>query len=272
MTELPTRMLAVGAIGAALTLWGAAAGCRAARDPDLDQRVAAALVAKPEASTPDAPPPVVQAEPADPTAPPPKGMVELRTYSEREISELLGAVEGEGPTIRVAFETTAGAIHCALDHEAAPQAATNFVALASGQRHWRDPDTGDVEMRPLYRGLTFHRCISNFIAQTGNPGSRGAAGPGWTIPRETGIEGAYDKPGVMGMVDAGDDSHGSQFFITVRASKNLAEEYTPFGTCTDLEIVRAIANGDKHPSTTVGKSPTRPKDPIRILDVTLSRE
>ena len=267
----PRRAVRPLAVVAALALASQLCACRAARDPDLDRRVARAAAEEPGESAPAAPVEAEAAGPHDPLAPPPRGIVELRTYSDEEIAAILAAVPGAGPELRVAFRTEAGTIRCTLDAAAAPQAVANFVALATAQRSWRDPDTGEVQSSRFYDGLTFHRCISNFIIQTGNPGSRGAAGPGWTLAREAGIADAYDRPGVMGVVDAGDDSHGSQFFITLRAARNLADDYTPFGTCGDLEVVRAIAGGDKHPAAKEGKSPTRPKVPVRIDEVTLTR-
>ncbi|MDP6946332.1 MAG: peptidylprolyl isomerase [Myxococcota bacterium] len=160
---------------------------------------------------------------------PPAGSVELRTYSDKELADIFGAVplgEGVSPeatdlTYEVALETAKGEIKCRLDHTEAPQTAANFIALTKGLRAWRDPDTKEVVERRFYDGLTFHRAIKDFIIQTGNPGTGGSAGPGWTLPREQGLEARYDAPGAMGMVDAGEDSHGSQFFITLRAQKSL---------------------------------------------------
>ncbi len=272
---LDTRPLStrIWLVCAALSVaWGA--GCRAPRDPDLEQRVAAAQAPKAaEAAPPAAEAPRAPAEASGKTAasaPVPKKAEEtLRTLSDDEIKGILGAVPGEGPVLEATIHSASGTIRCALNAEAAPQTVANFVALAAGLRPWRDPDTGELMKTPFYDGLTFHRTIAGYIAQTGNPGV-GGGGPGWRIPREDGVAGAFDAPGAMAMVDAGDDTHGSQFFITLRPSKNLLGRYTPFGVCGDLETVRAIADGEKLPAEGT-KTPTKPKDPVRIQKIEIRR-
>jgi peptidyl-prolyl cis-trans isomerase A (cyclophilin A) len=248
--------------------------CRAPRDPDLDERIEAhrAGSKKPIATSA---PPKAQAKPnevaRDPNAPPPKGQVEVRVYSDDQLTAVMSSLPGEGPGIELGLETADGTITCKLDVEGAPQTTANVIALATGRRSWRDPDTGDVSRGRFYDGLTFHRTIANFIIQTGNPSATGAGGPGWTITREAGIKDAYTKAGVLSMVDAGEDSHGSQFFITTRASSSLEGRYTPFGTCDNSELVKKIADADKHPPKAEGKSATRSLRPTRIKRMTLKR-
>lgn len=254
---------------------GVTTGCRAPRDPDLEQRVAAAGAEKPgEAPAPTSATPEERPTGSEKTAhtpPVPKVADEvLRTLSSDELKSIMGAVGGEGPVLSATLRTAKGDIHCTLDAEAAPQAVGNFIALATAQRPWRDPDTGELMKTPFYDGLTFHRVITGYIIQTGNPGV-GGGGPGWRIPREAGIAGAFDQEGAMAMVDAGDDTHGSQFFITLRASKSLAERYTPFGRCGDLDVVRAIADAEKLP-VEGSKTPTKAVDPVRIDSVEVTRQ
>lgn len=256
-----------------------AMGCRAPRDPDLDLRMAEARqkASAPAGEETEAPATKEAAKgkaqrAKGPHEPPPKGTVEQRVYTDDESKKILAKLPGSGSEILAEFETAKGTIHCKLDADAAPQAVTNFVALALGVRPWRDPDTGEVLRTRFYDGLRFHRTIANFIIQTGNPSAVRAGGPGWTLPRESGIPDAYEKAGVMGMVDAGTDTHGSQFFITVKPSTNLAKQYTPFGTCDDLELAKAISNADKLPPTKEGKSATRPKRPVTITKVRVVRQ
>ena len=68
----------------------------------------------------------------------------------------------------------------------------------------------------------------------------------------------------MGMVDAGEDTHGSQFFITLRAQKSLKGKYAPFGRCTSTDLIKRIANAEKEPAKSKGKSATKPIKPVRI--------
>ncbi|MEZ4268833.1 MAG: peptidylprolyl isomerase [Myxococcota bacterium] len=273
-----SRSARAGVAGLALAACALAAlvvaGCRAPRDPDLEQRVAAASAAAPtESPAPGTPAGAQQAPPpktaAAPVIPKPADEV-LRTLSDEDLKSILGAVGGEGPVLSATLHTERGDIRCTLDAEAAPQAVGNFVALAAALRPWRDPDTAELMKTPFFDGLTFHRIITGYIAQTGNPGV-GGGGPGWRIPREVGIVDAFDQEGVMAMVDAGDDTHGSQFFITLRPSKSLAGRYTPFGRCGNLDVVRAIADADKLPAEG-GKTPTKPVDPVRITTVEVKRQ
>ncbi|MCB9730417.1 MAG: peptidylprolyl isomerase [Deltaproteobacteria bacterium] len=248
--------------------------CRAPRDPDLERRVAEAAVptgteAPPAAAPAPEPAKPEPASPGNATVVPKAGEEEVRTLSDEEIQAILAAVPGQGPVLSAILHTERGDIHCTLDAEAAPQTVANFVALATAQRPWRDPDTGELMHTPLFDGLDFHRIISGYIAQTGNPGGH-AGGPGWRIPREAGIPDAYDGEGIMGMVDAGDDTHGSQFFITLRPAKSLSGRYTPFGRCGDLGVVRTIADAEKKP-VEGGKTPTRPVDPVRLEKVEVLR-
>lgn len=248
--------------------------CRAPRDPDLDQRIEAhrAEAKRPApASAPAKPAPKASKTLRDPNAPPPKGQVELRVYSDEEIASVMTTLTGAGSGVELGLETAQGTITCALDLEGAPQTTTNLIALATGLRAWRDPDTGDVSRGRFYDGLTFHRTIANFIIQTGNPSATGAGGPGWTITREDGARDAFSKGGVLSMVDAGEESHGSQFFITTRASSSLEGRYTPFGTCDNPELVRTIADAEKHPPKAEGESATRSVRPTRIKRLTLRR-
>ena len=206
---------------------------------------------------------------------PPAGSVELRRYTDKEISTILASVpraKGVAPDAkdlryRAIFETPDGPIRCTLDHAEAPQASANFLALAAGKRAWRDPDTKEIVQRPLYDNLTFHRAIKDFIIQTGNPGTGASAGPGWTIPREDGVKARYEAAGAMGMVDSGEDTHGSQFFITLRGQKSLVGKYTPFGLCEDIERIRRIANAPKQEPSAKGKSATKPLKPVRVISV-----
>ncbi len=277
------RLSAVALSGAALVaLSGAAllAACAAPRDPGLEAKVEAAR-ARAQSGAVAAKP---RAAPAAPARSPrsafgaskkravaaPRG-VDRVTYGDSEIASILGKVEGAGADLKVAFETEAGTIRCTLAPDAAPQTVANFVALATAQRPWRDPDTRELMSTPFYDGLTFHRAVSNFIIQTGNPAATGTGGPGWTVPREAGVADAFAQAGVLAMVDAGDDTHGSQLFITLRADKNLAKKYTAFGKCEDLDVVRTISSGEKLPPRPGQKSAVTPKDPVTLKKVRVFR-
>ena len=263
----------------ALGAWLASVGgCDAPRDLDLERRIDQELArreAAKSASPGDAAAPKAEAtgpkrSAAGASTAPPKGSVDIRSYSDKEIAKYLAAVPGQGPVLHMTLDTAEGPIRCTLDRDHAPQTVANLVALATGQIPWRDPDTGEVERGRFYDGLTFHRAIEGFIIQTGNPAAgAGAGGPGWTIPREAGAAGAFDKPGTLAMVDAGEDSHGSQFFLTLKPAKHLVGKYTPFGRCGDLGLARRIAARPKKPAAP-GKSASHPVTPVDLTRLTLS--
>jgi cyclophilin family peptidyl-prolyl cis-trans isomerase len=257
--------------------------CRGPRDPDLDRRLSEAAIEQslpPKAPTHEEAPAATTTNAAAPgeddeSGLPPAGSVELRPYDTKELLAIMKSVpraeELAATATDQAYEarikTGLGDIVCTLDHQRAPQTTVNFIALANGKRPWRDPDTKEIARTPFFDGLLIHRTIKDFIVQTGKPGTGASSGPGWTIPREAGTPSNFDAPGSMGMVDAGEDTHASQFFITLRAQKSLKEKYTPFGTCGPLDLLKRIANAEKRPPKTASKSATKPLKPVRIVSI-----
>jgi cyclophilin family peptidyl-prolyl cis-trans isomerase len=262
--------------------------CRGPRDPDLDRRLSEALIEGSLTKLPAGQEPSTihgekKAQPKaaeDETGLPPAGSVELRPYDAQARLAILKSVpRAKGlpaDTTELVYvariSTDLGELVCTLDHQRAPQTSTNFIALAHGKRPWRDPDTKEVARTPFYDGLLIHRTIKDFIVQTGKPGTGASSGPGWTIPRETGTPAKYDAPGTMGMVDAGEDTHASQFFITLRAQKSLKTKYTPFGTCRSLDLLKRIANAEKEQPSSPGKSATKPLKPVRVKTIRITAE
>ncbi len=243
-------------------------GCLSPRDADLDERVSTAVLKQHlDRATRGASGAVAAVTGGAAPVTPHKRT--LKTYSEADIKRIMGKVPGDGTTLSMVIKTRLGEIHCELDRDNAPQTVTNVVALATGQLLWRDPDTGKKSRSRFYTGLPFHRLVRNFLIQTGNPAvSRGrgpawkSKGPGWVVAREDTANARYDKPGAMGMVDAGEDSHGSQFFITTKRATHLKNKYAALGTCDNLDIVSKIANAPRLDPDK--EKPTKPKDPVHI--------
>jgi peptidyl-prolyl cis-trans isomerase A (cyclophilin A) len=262
------RILAIS-----LTLLAVLGACRGPRDPDLEAKAARAR----ERQAAPAPPHPAPSPPgsASGESGPSRVASTQKTYGEAEIKAILGKLPGDGPALLMRLETGLGTITGTLAAREAPQTVTNLVALATAQRPWRDPDNQEEVSARFYDGLTFHRTIDHFLIQTGNPsaGSVHAGGPGWTLPRERGLAEGFSQAGTLGMVDSGTESHGSQFFITLKPAKNLDEKYTPFGRCQNLDLVERIGNAPKHPAGEKENSPTRPVDPVRLrkLDIVRGR-
>ncbi|WP_019216665.1 peptidylprolyl isomerase [Legionella tunisiensis] len=126
------------------------------------------------------------------------------------------------------IKTSEGTITCELFTKEAPNTVANFVGLATGTKEFKDPKTGEMVKRPFYNGLTFHRVISGFMIQGGDPLGNGTGGPGYQFDNEN-TQASFDKPGVLAMANAGPNTNGSQFFITVAPTPELKGNYNVFG-------------------------------------------
>ncbi|MEW6059121.1 MAG: peptidylprolyl isomerase [Actinomycetota bacterium] len=159
------------------------------------------------------------------------------------------------------FETTAGSFTVKLMPEHAPKAVANFVALATGSREWTDPRDGRTKKEPLYDGTIFHRVIADFMIQGGDPAGTGTGGPGYSFEDECPPGGpSFNRPGLLAMANAGPNTNGSQFFVTVAPTRWLTGKHTIFGEVTDgYEVVEAIS-----------KAPTAAQD-RPATDVVLER-
>jgi peptidyl-prolyl cis-trans isomerase A (cyclophilin A) len=163
--------------------------------------------------------------------------------------------------------TTEGDIRVQLFPNHAPKTVTNFVELAEGTREWTDPRTGTRGSIPLYDGTVFHRVISGFMIQGGDPLGTGTGGPGYRFNDEIHPELAFTKPYLLAMANAGPGTNGSQFFITVGATQWLTGKHTIFGEVADAES-RAVV--DRIAAVPTGQM-DRPVDDVVITKVTLER-
>jgi peptidyl-prolyl cis-trans isomerase A (cyclophilin A) len=141
------------------------------------------------------------------------------------------------------FTTSMGTFKVRLTPEHAPVTVSNFVDLATGQREWRDPRTGQDSNQPLYDGTTFHRVIPDFMIQGGDPEGTGRGGPGYTFEDECPPDGPrFDRPGLLAMANAGPNTNGSQFFVTVAPTPWLTGKHTIFGEVVEgMDVVERIS-------------------------------
>jgi peptidyl-prolyl cis-trans isomerase A (cyclophilin A) len=144
------------------------------------------------------------------------------------------------------FHTSKGAFSVQLLPEHAPKTVENFVGLATGSRKWRDPRGGAARTDPLYAGTLFHRVIPGFMVQGGDPLGTGVGGPGYQFEDECPPDGPrFDRPGLLAMANAGPDTNGSQFFVTVAPAPWLDGRHTIFGEVRDgYDVVEDIAGVD----------------------------
>jgi peptidyl-prolyl cis-trans isomerase A (cyclophilin A) len=144
------------------------------------------------------------------------------------------------------FVTSEGTFTARLMPDHAPITVANFVDLATGKREWRDPRDGQRKSEPLYDGTVFHRIIPDFMIQGGDPEGTGRGGPGYRFEDECPPGGpSFDKPGLLAMANAGPNTNGSQFFVTVAKTPWLTGKHTIFGEITEgMDVVEAIAGTD----------------------------
>jgi peptidyl-prolyl cis-trans isomerase A (cyclophilin A) len=142
------------------------------------------------------------------------------------------------------FNTSEGTIVCRLFEKDAPKTVANFMDLTEGRREWTHPVTHKKSNDRLYDGTIFHRVIPNFMIQGGDPAGTGYGGPGYQFEDETrNSPHKFDKAGKLAMANAGPNTNGSQFFITVAPTTWLTGKHTIFGEVVEgQDIVDKIAN------------------------------
>ena len=137
------------------------------------------------------------------------------------------------------IETNRGTIVIALAAEHAPKTVNNFVFLAK---------------EGYYDGIAFHRVISNFMVQGGDPTGSGRGGPGYKFEDETRGNPLKHTSKVLSMANAGPNTNGSQFFITHSPQPHLDGKHTVFGTVTEgADVVDAIKQGDTMTKVTISE-------------------
>lgn len=141
---------------------------------------------------------------------------------------------------KATITTARGDIVLQLAPEHAPKTVNNFVFLAR---------------QGYYNGVTFHRVISNFVIQGGDPTGTGRGGPGYTFEDETQGNPLKHVTGVISMANAGPNTNGSQFFITHSPQPHLDGRHTVFGKVIEgQDVVDAIRQGDRMESVIIEES------------------
>ncbi|MEU9349892.1 peptidylprolyl isomerase [Streptomyces griseoloalbus] len=150
------------------------------------------------------------------------------------------------------LKTNHGDIEVRLFPNHAPITVKNFVELAKGEREWTHPQTGKKSTDKLYDGTVFHRVISGFMIQGGDPLGNGTGGPGYQFEDEFHPDLRFDKPYLLAMANAGPGTNGSQFFITVAPTAWLNRKHTIFGEVADAasqKVIDTIASTQTNPRT-----------------------
>lgn len=128
------------------------------------------------------------------------------------------------------FETTQGTFEIELFEDKAPITTKNFI---------------DLTEKGFYDGLIFHRVIDGFMIQGGDPNGTGTGGPGYTIPDEFHKDLKHKSEGILSMANAGPNTGGSQFFITLAATPWLDGHHSVFGKVVKgMDVVKKIGKTD----------------------------
>ena len=147
------------------------------------------------------------------------------------------------------IKTNHGTFTVELFEERAPRTTGNFIDLAQ---------------KGFYDGVVFHRIIEGFMIQGGDPTGTGRGGPGYTIDDEFHPELRHDEEGVLSMANAGPDTGGSQFFVTLDATPWLDDKHAVFGKVVEgMDVVKEIG------STETGRG-DRPVEEVVMEEVTIS--
>jgi cyclophilin family peptidyl-prolyl cis-trans isomerase len=148
----------------------------------------------------------------------------------------------------VTLQTNLGTMRAEIFQDKAPTTAKNFLSLVN---------------KGFYNGVTFHRVIPGFMIQGGDPKGNGTGGPGYTIPDEFHPSLKHDAPGIFSMANAGPNTGGSQFFITVAPAPWLNGKHAIFGKLiSGQDVAEKIVNVPRD-------GQDRPKTPVRIEKATV---
>lgn len=125
------------------------------------------------------------------------------------------------------FDTNYGSFKVELENKA-PQTVANFIKLANDG---------------FYNGTIFHRVIAGFMIQGGDPNGNGSGGPGYKIKDEFSQDLTHSQEGILSMANAGPNTGGSQFFITLDKTPWLDGKHSVFGKVVEgMEVVRTIGS------------------------------
>ncbi|MCL2470624.1 MAG: peptidylprolyl isomerase [Propionibacteriaceae bacterium] len=161
------------------------------------------------------------------------------------------------------LHTNHGDVRVDLFDDQAPVTVANFVGLANGTKEYVDHVTREKKTGHFYDGLIFHRVISGFMIQGGDPRGDGRGGPGYEFADEFHPDLSFDRPYLLAMANAGPGTNGSQFFITVAKTPHLTRRHTIFGEVTDPDSQKVV---DEIAAVRTDRN-DRPADPVVINSV-----
>src|SRR5688572_17718520 len=229
----------------------------------------AAQTQKPTTAKPTAKPAAPTAKPAAPTAKPAAPTTKPAAATAKPTAPATPAATASkyGPGVYAHITTNHGTMIARLFDQDAPKTVANFIGLAEGKKQWRNPRTNTMVRRPYYNNLTFHRIIPGFMVQGGDPEGTGMGGPGFTFADEFSPKLRHSKAGILSMANAGPNTNGGQFFITLVPTPWLDDKHSVFGEIVEgMDVVKKIG------ATATSKPGDRPLKPITIQTVTIEKK
>jgi peptidyl-prolyl cis-trans isomerase A (cyclophilin A) len=164
------------------------------------------------------------------------------------------------------FETSLGNFTAELFESQVPKTVGVFAGLADGTKEWTHPKTGEKHKKPYYDGIIFHRVIDGFVIQGGDPLGQGYGGPGFQFEDEFHPDLRHDRVGILSMANAGPNTNGSQFFVTLGPTPHLDRRHSVFGAVVDgLDVVEKIGKVKTGPQD-------RPVTPVVMNRVWIERK
>lgn len=175
------------------------------------------------------------------------------------------------PTAKATLHTNHGDIRLNLFGNHAPKTVDNFIELATGEKTWTHPATGEESNEPFYNGVIFHRIIRQFMLQGGDPLGQGIGGPGYQFDDEIHPELIFNEPYKLAMANAGVQmgrgTNGSQFFITTVPTPHLQGKHSIFGEVADDESKAVV---DAIEAVPTGRA-DKPVEDVVINSVTIEK-
>lgn len=170
-------------------------------------------------------------------------------HTENKTLAPAATTEAQMANTMITMETTKGTMKIKLYDDKAPKTVENFKTLVA---------------KGYYNGIIFHRVIKGFMIQGGDPTGTGMGGPGYTIKDEFGPGLKHSKKGMLSMANAGPNTGGSQFFITLAATPWLDGKHAIFGEVVEgLDVLETIGSTPTDPSD-------KPRTEVKMVKVTVS--
>ena len=189
-----------------------------------------------------------------------KAIIDINKIKDRQFTKCPETIVDRTKKYTATLTTDQGDIVIDLLVDKAPIAVNSFVFLAQ---------------HGFYDNNNFHRVLTGFVAQTGDPSGTGFGGPGYTFINEVSPDLKFDQPGIVGMANSGPNTNGSQFFISFGPIPTLDGKYTIFGkVISGMDVASKLTPRDPQATDpAAAQATTTPeKSPSKLIKVTIEEK